>query len=108
MAIKEEVTQSYFVKEFKELRADNFSNRGLEALYLYLSELSEETGEDIELDIIALCCEYTEYDNEEELIQDYAHIIPTYTDKSNCLDLLREHTQVIEIEDSPGIIIQQF
>ena len=108
MAIKEEVTQSYFVKEFKELRPDNFSNRGLEALYLYLSELSEETGEDIELDVIALCCDYTEYDNEEELIEDYSHIIPTYTDKSNCLDLLREYTTVIEMEDSPAIIIQAF
>jgi len=105
MAIKEEVTQSYFVKEFKELRQDNFSNRGLEALYLYLSELSEEIGEDIELDVIALSCEWVEYDSLEECLADYSE---TFQKENTTIEKLREHTQVIEIEDSKAIIIQQF
>ena len=108
MAIKEEVTQSYFMVRFNEVRPNNFSYRGLETLYNYLWDLSEDIGEDIELDVIAICCDYTEYDNEEELIESYSDFIPTYTDKSNCLDLLREHTTVLEIEDSPAIIIQAF
>jgi len=104
MAIKEEVTQSYFVKEFKSL-TDNFSNRGLEALYLYLSELSEEIGEDIELDVIALSCEWVEYDSLEECLADYSE---TFQKENTTIEKLREHTQVIEIEDSKAIIIQQF
>ena len=100
MAIKEEVTQDYFLKEFKKIREDNFSNRGLEALYLYLTELSEDMGEDIELDVIAICCNYAEYDSLEECLEQYNII--------NSLDKLNEHTTVIEIEDSKGIIIQQF
>ena len=108
MAIKEEVTLSYFMDRFNEVRPNNFSYGGLETLYNYLWDLSEDIGEDMELDVIAVCCDYTEYDNEEELIEDYSHIIPTYTDKSNCLDLLREYTTVLEIVDSPAIIIQAF
>jgi hypothetical protein len=39
-------------------RADQFQS--LEWLYDYLEEYSDSTGEPIELDVIALCCEYTE------------------------------------------------
>ena len=108
MAIKQEITQWEFVDRFKKSAPDNFTNRGLETLYLYLYELSEEIGEDIELDIIAICCEYAEYDNLEELMEDYGQIIPTYTDKSRTLETLKEYTNVIEIHDSTGLIIQQF
>ena len=108
MSIKQEVTQWEFTDQFKKRAPENFSNRGLKTLYLYLNELSEEIGEDIELDIIAICCSYVEYDNLEELIEDYGHIIPTYTDKSRTLETLKEYTNVIEIHDSTGLIIQQF
>tara|TARA_R110000751_G_C13420936_1_gene440258 strand:+ start:199 stop:501 length:303 start_codon:yes stop_codon:yes gene_type:complete len=100
MAIREEVTQDYFIKEFKKIRKDNFSNRGLEALYLYLTELSEDMGEDIELDVIAICCDYAEYDSLKECLEHYSDI--------NSLDKLNEYTTVIELEDSKGVIIQQF
>jgi hypothetical protein len=42
---------------------NNFSYDGKIALFDYLEELEEDTGEEIELDIIALCCDYTEYDS---------------------------------------------
>jgi len=40
-------------------RKDNFSHKGLNTLYEYFEELSEI--QDIELDVIAICCEFTEY-----------------------------------------------
>ena len=65
MAIKQTVTESDFRDAFASIRPDNFTYEGLGALYEYLNELSEDLGEDIELDVIALCCDYTEYSEDE-------------------------------------------
>ena len=42
----------------------------MEVIFDYLDELSEDTGEPIELDVIALCCEYYEL-SIEEIIDQY-------------------------------------
>ena len=65
MAIKQTVTESDFRDAFQAIRSDNFSYEGLTALYEYLWDLSEDIGEDIELDVIALCCDFTEYSEDE-------------------------------------------
>ena len=53
---------------FKECgREDSFTRVGMEALFEHLEELSEGIGEDIKIDAIALCCDYSEYDD----IDDY-------------------------------------
>lgn len=46
-------------------RADQFSRAALRALFDYLEQMEEETGEQIELDVIALCCEYAEVEADE-------------------------------------------
>ncbi len=51
-------------------RKDQFSYEGLEILFNYLKDWEQETGEEIELDVIALCCEYAE-STIDELISDY-------------------------------------
>ncbi len=99
MAIKEELTLSYFMDRFNEVRPKNFSYEGLEALYNYLEQLSEDTGEDIELDVIAICCEYTEYDSLEEVLNDYN--LETRQD-------LEDRTIVIDIPNSKALIVVQF
>lgn len=59
--IKLEVTKQMFIEEFKRCgRGEQFSREGLEALFDYLENLSEECNEDIDLDVISLCCSYTE------------------------------------------------
>ena len=65
MAIKQTVNEYEFRRAFETIRPDNFTYEGLGALYEYLEELSEDTGEDIELDVIAICCDYTEYSEDE-------------------------------------------
>ena len=47
-------------------REDQFSYKGREALYNWYSDLSEEQGEDLEVDIVAICCEWTEYNDLED------------------------------------------
>ena len=51
-------------------RKENFSYEGLEILFNYIEELEQDTGEEIELDVIALCCDYAE-STIDELISDY-------------------------------------
>jgi hypothetical protein len=52
-------------------RGDQFSYEGLIALFDYLEMLEDDIGEPIELDVISLCCEYSEYENLKEFKNDY-------------------------------------
>lgn len=51
-------------------RKDEFSREGLEVLFNYIEELEQDIGEEIELDVIALCCNYAE-STIDDLISDY-------------------------------------
>ena len=51
-----------FEAEFKHLRPDNFSRDALIVLWDYFENLSDELGEEIELDVIAICCDFSELD----------------------------------------------
>ena len=81
---------------------NNFTYEGLKALYTYLDELEEETGEELELDIVALCCEYTEYESLEEFRESYSSDYETMEDIEN-------ETTVIYIDEpkSNGRFIAQ-
>ena len=61
-----DVTKSMFRDTFHRLgRASAWSYDGLGALYDYLIELEEDTGNGVEFDVIALDCEFAEYELEE-------------------------------------------
>lgn len=93
----ETVTRYSFIDAFMKIRPDNFSRSGLHALYDYITELEDDIGEQIELDVIALCCDFMDYRNEKEIRE--AYDIPADEE-------LSDYTTVIE-HDS-GVIIQQF
>lgn len=93
-----------FLEEFEKYgREENFSYEGKKALFNYLNELGEDLGEPIELDIIGLCCEFTEYENLEEFNKDYGYTI----DEINSIDEIEYYTTVIRI-DEKRFIIQDF
>ena len=56
-----------FVDKMMAIRPNNFSRAGLFELFEYLNEMDEN----MEFDPIAICCEYTEYENLEEYHHDY-------------------------------------
>jgi len=85
--MKKEITREEFIDSFQKIRPDNFSRNGLIALFDYLTEYEESTDEQIKLDVIALCCDYTEYESLGECLKNYDNII----DKTD----LENHTQVI-------------
>jgi len=69
--MKKTVNFYEFRNWFKQNRPDNFTYDGLVALWEMLEEYEDSTGEEIEFDPIALCCEYSEYEDMEEFWQDY-------------------------------------
>jgi len=93
-----------FVDEFKKRdRMKGWTHEGLTALYNYLEELSEH-GEAFaygyNLDVIALDCEFTQYDNFDEVNK-------LYGNKFSSIDKLAEETTVIRV-DNESIIIADF
>ena len=98
--MKQTINEFDFLQAFKQCRPDNFSRAGLIALYDYLEQYEDDTGEEIELDVIALCCEYAEYDSLAEFQADYSEDYQTIVD-------IESDTTVIMIDDD-SFIIQQF
>ena len=94
------VNFNQFNNWFEKQRPDNFSYEGRFALFNYLEELEDDTGDKIEFDPIALCCEYSEYENFKEVQEHY--------DDIETLEDLKNRTAVIEIENSEKLIIQNF
>jgi hypothetical protein len=64
-------TVSTFRDEFRACgRADNFSYEALGLLFDYLEAYEMDTGEEIELDVIAICCDFSE-DSPENIRDQY-------------------------------------
>lgn len=98
--MKENVSVSKFIEAFDDLRPNNFTHDGLIALYDYLVELEEDTGTEIEFDVIAICCDFSEYENLKEFQNDYGEEYETIED-------VERNTTVIRIDDE-AFIIQNF
>ena len=95
------ITKSDFTTAFHRMgRGEQFTYEGLNALYDYLEDLGDDIGEPIELDVIAFCCEYAEYESLEEFQEDYS-------EDYQSIEEIEQATQVIMIDDT-SFIIQQF
>jgi hypothetical protein len=58
--MKTYISQYDFRRAFQECRPDNFSYEGLKILFEYLEEYEMDIGEELELDVIGLCCDFSE------------------------------------------------
>ena len=54
-----------FRDAFKKLGANNFSDEGLTWIFEYLEEYENSSNEEIELDVVAICCDFNESTYEE-------------------------------------------
>ncbi len=108
---------------------DSFSYEGREALFEYLEYYEESTGTTIELYIVDIACDYTEYQDaitavdaytedapylldEEELLEEDGTSIDAVTlikkQNEKAIQYLEYRTQVIRIPESNTIIIQNY
>jgi hypothetical protein len=89
-------------------RENNFSYDGLGVLFDYFEEYEESTGEEIELDVIAICCEFSE-ETPEEIAANYGiEIEDDGNELNNVLDYLHDHTQVAGVTSEGFIVYAQF
>ena len=79
-------------------RFDQFGYDGLKALFDYLENYEDETGEEIELDVIGLCCDFTLYENLKEFQADYG-------EEYESIDDIEEMTWVIPVNGEAFIIL---
>jgi len=97
-------TASQFVDQFKACgRGDQFSYDALSALFDYYNQFDDN----IEMDVIALCCEWQEFDSLEELADAYNHqfteeqLQDVEAHKDEIEDYFYDNTQII-VFDSYG------
>lgn len=108
MAIIQTVSECDFRDAFRAYnRTENFSHEGLGALFAYLDELSDDIGEPVELDVIALCCEWAEYPTALKAAAEYGATFDGDEEpEESALEWLRDRTTVIEHD--AGILMVQF
>lgn len=86
----QKITKSMFHDAFRNYgRLENFSYEGREALFDFLEECHEDEEVGLELDIISLCCDYSQ-DKIENVLKNYS---------LSSLEELHENTVVVWSND---------
>jgi len=96
--MKQSISKCDFRDAFKRMgRGDQFSYEGLGHLFDYLLQYEEDTGSELELDVIGLCCEYSE--------EPIKEVLESYNLRD--LEQLEEKTVVVW-HDAETVIYEQF
>lgn len=93
--MKKSINLSKFRDSFKTMNRDDYSYEGYEVLYNFLEEVSEG---DYDLDVVGVCCEFSE--------DEANYFFEQYDVKS--IEELSDHTIVLSIPNSSRIIIQDY
>ena len=106
--MKQTINLHQFREGFRIMdRKENFSYVGLECLFDYLEQLEDDIGEELEFDVIALCCDYSEHDLE-DLQREYGDYDgQQWETMEEAIEWLEERTTVIPVDDD-RVIIQAF
>ena len=105
--MKQSVNFSAFCDAFHAYkRYDQFGYTALQILFEYLEEMEYGTSEEIELDVIALCCDYS-VDSVADIASNYDIDLSECEDdeerKFAVLDYLQDNTQICgDYEDENG------
>jgi Ca2+-binding EF-hand superfamily protein len=113
--MKQTINLNDFRNAFQSIRPNNFSYEGLEVLFDYCEDLEVSCNEEMELDVIALCCDYAE-SSFEELIHQYDIDVKGVAEVEEfVLDFMNDRTIVLGVGDTPknsfyscSIVYQQF
>lgn len=101
--MKQTINIHQFRDSFQAQRPNQFSYSALSALFDYLEELERDLGYEIELDVIALCCDWSEYSSAINACTAWGW---TLSDENEALEKLSDNTQVIQFDG--GILVQDF
>ena len=108
--MKQTINKYQFHRAFEEMRPEQFSYEAQSLIFDYLENDETETGEETELDVIAICCDFSE-DSVQNIIDNYS------IDVSECdgedeikqavIEYLHDHTSFVG-ETELGLVYQQF
>lgn len=109
--MKQTVNFSDFVDAFRAYdRYDQFGYQALMVIFEYLEELEESTGQELELDVVAICCDYAT-DNWEAIAENYSIDLDGFDDEEEkqeaVVEYLNNHTIVLGQTDCE-IVYQAF
>ena len=110
--MKTTVYENEFIKMFQDIRPNNFSLGGLRRLYEGLTEFEQDTGEEIDLDVIAICCDFQEM-TMNEIIDAYNYMMDeSRLDDDDAysyvMDWLNNQTWVLGDTESGSIVFREF
>ena len=97
--MKTTVNKSEFIEAFRRYdRYDQFGYDALCSLFDYMEQLESDAGEEIELDVIAICCEYS-VDSVEDIASSHNIDIEDMDEdeaRDAVLEYLNDNTTVID------------
>ena len=105
--MKQEINLNQFIDEFKNTDKDYYSYEGYKALYDYYNEF-----EDFNLDVIGVCCDVSEY-TQEEILKEYSYLLDKDDYDKDDYDILyfddliqelHNHTTLINLENDSFLI----
>ncbi len=100
--MKQTIGLSQFTDAFMAIRPNNFSYDGLVWLFDWIEEQENNEGIEQELDVIALCCDFSE-SSYEEVIKDYDLADEEYEDPETMqqavIDYLNSETIIVGYDD---------
>jgi len=108
--MKTTVNFSEFRDLFQQIRPDNFSYQGQKILFNYFEDYEESAGEELELDVIGLCCDFAESDYQ-SIAADYSIELDPEMDEDYQKQQVIEHSEGegAYVGDSiNGIVYRQF
>jgi hypothetical protein len=106
--MKQNITFSDFVDQFRAYdRYDQFGYEALRVLFDYFEEYEDSCGTEIELDVIAICCEYS-VEHWEDIASNYDIDFDDDDDKkSKVIDHINENSVFVG-ECKDGIVYAVF
>jgi len=84
-----------------DFRQATFSYEGLETLYELLTSYEEDSDTEIELCVVSLCQDFTEYNSLKEFQEHYG-------DRYKSIEDIENDTMVYEIPETTRFIVQNF
>ena len=100
----QKVTKNEFINIFKQRRPDNFTYEALELIFDFITEYENDTNMNVELDVIAICCDFSEMTKSE--------LIDAYPDSGNSDDsiikFLENKTLFLGTTSSNTFVFQDF
>ncbi len=107
MAIKTELSFYDFRSALKADEYASWSNDAISALFDYYEQLSDDIGQDIELDTVAIRCEWTEY-SVDDLAEQYSNLKEDDETPFQFAKRVEDMTTVLWLDSQTNLLVQEF